>query len=575
MLKPASPWTTAERLGTGPRNGSTELLIVGPVGTLPMHCAKEIHRKTGGGNFERVTCTADSVALRTQVFGVTLSDDTEYSLFGQEPPNSAIYRAAGGTLFLEGLDRCNPHDAEWMRLLVARQPVKVDGNAAELDANTSVIASITYDWADRVEYAVPQWIRALFGEQVAVLEPLQNRPVDILRAMEWFSWEVAPEADSFGALWSNEAKKLFFGRQWAGGHEELRQVVRSVIAATAGELIGFDICQRILAGYESPGMKPIDNHRWQECYNSARGLLYIGRQISANEIYQWVEQFSRVASNRRLDPWSAGLRIVRGISSKYYYSSDRVHALIRTAYSSLCAELAEQGYLSSSFLANGDALPPGLQALLVNPLGPIKSAASVLPHMAHLVGSGRLQKVVPVKDVASRLTEDERIQVVLFCDDFGGTGQQISKQIVDALASDQQLRSVCESRSRAGRPVALGVVLGIGFAAALTRIQMSGPEWLPVFAHAGERLDESDRAFSSDSTIFPEPELRSWAKGLVVDQVGACLSPSWPGGFGDLQSLVVTADNAPNDTLPAIWRSGAVQGMPWKALFERVSSPSG
>ena len=575
MREPATPWTAAVRLGTGPRNSSTELLIVGPVGTLPVQCAREIHRKTGGGNFERVTCTADSVALRTQVFGVTVGDDTEYSLFGQEPPNSALYRAAGGTLFLEGLDRCNPNDAGWMRLLVTRQSVTVDGNSAELDANINAIASITYDWTDRVEHAVPQWIRALFGEQVAVLEPLQNRSVDILQAMEWFSWEVAPDAESFGALWSDEAKTLLFGRQWAGGHEELRQVVRSLVAATSGEMIGFNICQRILAGYESPGMKPIDNHRRQECYNFAQRLLYVGRQISANEIYQWVEQFSMVASNRRLDPWSAGLRIVRGISSKYYYSSDRVRVLIRTAYSSLCAELAEQGYLPSRFLADADALLPGLQALLVNPLGPIKSAASVLPHMAHLVGAGHLQEVVSIKDVASRLTEDERIQVILFCDDFAGTGQQITKQIVDALASDRQLRSVCEGRTRAGRPVAIGVVLGIGFADALRRIQMSGPRWLPVFAHAGERLDESDMAFSSCSTIFPEPELRSWAKALVVDQVGACLSPSWPGGFGDLQSLVVTADNAPNDTLPAIWRSGSVQGMPWKALFERASSPSG
>ena len=195
--------------------------------------------------------------------------------------------------------------------------------------------------------------------------------------------------------------------------------------------------------------------------------------------------------------------------------------------------------------------------------------------MAHLLGAGVQQEVVPVEHVSGRLAEDENTRVILFCDDFAGTGQQILTQLFEALGSDGVLQDVCESRAQEGRPVALGVVLGVGFADALRKIQMSGPKWLPVFAHAGDRLEESDRAFSATSSVFPESGLRAWAKTLVVDQVGGSLSPYWPGGFGDLQALVVTAYNSPNDTLPVIWKSGLVQGIAWKALFERASTPSG
>ena len=570
-----SPWSVAAQQRAGIGNDSDPLLILGPVGSLPLECAKELHRTSGGGNFERVSCTPDSVVLRVQVVGPPVDIDTEFPLFEPERPNSAVYRAAGGTLFFDCIDRCNPVDGDWIRLLLARQPVSVNGNTVELDPNTRVVASITDTWMDGIERAVPQWLKAVFGRRVVTLDRLGSRSDDILEAMDWFSSQAVSEDQSVETLWSNEAKELLVHRQWPGGYEELRDVVRSVIAANTGELITLDSCKRVIARYELSGMRAVDNYRRQECYDYSNGLLYMGRPTRAIEIYRWAEQFTRVAGKRRFDPWVPGLKIVQEISNRYYYSSDQLRILIRNAYSSLCVELADRGYISNWSSAGSDGPLPDLQALLVNPLGPVKSSAGVLPHMAHLLGAGRQQEVVPVENVSNRLTEDENTQVVLFCDDFAGTGHQILTQIVRALANDKVFQGVCESRAVAGRPIALGVILGVGFADALTKIRMSGPKWLPVFVHAGERLEESDRAFSFSSSIFPDPELRAWAKALVVDEIGGSLVPRWPGGFGDTQALVVTADNSPNDTLPVIWCSGWVQGIEWKALFERASTPSG
>ena len=201
--------------------------------------------------------------------------------------------------------------------LLGRQAVKVNGNKVKLDPNTRIVASITDTWMDGVEYAVPQWLKAIFGKRIMLLDRLGSRPGDISEAIEWFSSQAAPESPSVETLWSNEARELLLFRQWPGGHEELRAVVRSLIATRTGEVISLDSCKRVLAKYESSGMKAVDNYRRQECHNYSNGLLYMGRPTYASEIYHWVEQFTKVANNRHFDPWLPGLRIVREISNRY------------------------------------------------------------------------------------------------------------------------------------------------------------------------------------------------------------------------------------------------------------------
>ena len=569
-----SPWANPARLGAEMVSDYSPVLIVGQIGSLPVECAREIHIATGGGNFERISCTPDASALRIQVAGLPADFDLEIPLVDSEPPNNAINRSFGGTLYLEFIDRCHPSDVAWIQMLLSRQTSEVNGHSLRLDPSTRVIASITVNLLEGIEFELPNWLRPPFAGRVVTIEPLGNRPADIIAAIEWFSHQAKQESQRIEVGWSTEARDFLVDHQWPGGHEELRDVVRSLIVAAPGKMISLDTCKEVFAQYDRPGMRALDIFRRQQCIDYSHGLQYMGRSISASEIYNWVGQFSMVASGRPFDPWDVGLRIVGAIHNKYYYSSDRLRILIREAYGELCNELAEKGFIQDWSPSELNPLPTTLQALLVNPLGPIKSSAAVLPHMAHLLGAGSRQVVAPAEEVGRILKRNKDIRLIFFCDDFTGTGQQILTNLIHALASDPTLKDVCESRSIAGRPVALGAVLGVGFANALSRIRNSGPSWLPVFAHAGEELGQSDRAFSVRSSIFPESALRDWSKDLIVNRVGSSLYPSQPGGFGNLQALVVTADNAPNDTLPVIWRSGDVQGVRWRALFERASSPS-
>ena len=70
-----------------------------------------------------------------------------------------------------------------------------------------------------------------------------------------------------------------------------------------------------------------------------------------------------------------------------------------------------------------------------------------------------MQRVVDVENVAHFLTENEAIRVILFCDDFAGTGQQILTELVGTLAGNEVLRELCENRSHEGKPIILSVVL--------------------------------------------------------------------------------------------------------------------
>ena len=413
-----SPWLRASQKALDLGSADVPLLLLGQVGSLPVECAKTIHAMAGSGNFERVICSPDSVQFRTQVFGVTLVRDEDFPLFDPEPPIGALQRAVGGTLFFDNLDRCNQDDVEWVRGILHREPVVVNGIRYELDPSTRVIASSLRSWVDSADYALPQWLKALFGERVIVLEPLENAD-EVSNAIHWFSRQALQEGQIQEPLWADKAKELLVGRSWPGDCEELRSVVISLVSASgATNRIELDLCQRILRNYDKSGIRPIDNSRRQECADYAQGIVYVGKQVRAKEIYDWVEQFSKIAEDARYDPWAVGLRMAHEISHRYFYSSDRLRILIRNAYQSLCGELREIGNFPQLPASPSDDYLPDLRALLVNPLGPVKSAAGVLPHMSHLLQAGIEQQVVPLEKVAEQLSLHEDIQVVLFCDDF-------------------------------------------------------------------------------------------------------------------------------------------------------------
>ena len=281
------------------------------------------------------------------------------------------------------------------------------GSQLSWDPSTRVIASITPSWREKVEHAIPQWVMASFDDRVISLKPLDSRPENALIAIEWFIWKASrTRADE--VYMSSEAKDLLVNHSWPGNYEELGKAVSLLAEAIdVGEVDTIDVCRRVIASSKTSGDGAVDRNRWEECRNCVSGLSYVGRPIEPHEVYQWASQFSKVSSDRRIDPWLPSLIIAKEMAHRYYYSADRIRALIRDAYRSLCDELAAKGYIADSLLTGTNDSFPRLQAALVNPLGPFKSSSGILPHLAHLLRNGPKQKILSIDEVAQFLSRND------------------------------------------------------------------------------------------------------------------------------------------------------------------------
>jgi hypothetical protein len=87
-------------------------------------------------------------------------------------------------------------------------------------------------------------------------------------------------------------------------------------------------------------------------------------------------------------------------------------------------------------------------------------------------------------------------------------------------------------------------------------------------------LSEEDKAFSTESRIFSNVHDKSETE-RVFKLVGEQLEKKYPLGYKNMQSLTIFWDNAPNDTLPALIKSGSIKVnneanlTEWIPLFSR------
>ena len=153
-------------------------------------------------------------------------------------------------------------------------------------------------------------------------------------------------------------------------------------------------------------------------------------------------------------------------------------------------------------------------------------------------------------------------------DDFCASGEQAA-QFLETLSEAFNSSPVLPSQYTTSRPLPIGFLFAVGFDDALRDLTAYHLPSVDIHVCAGRVLTDSDRAFRVDSSIYPR-ELRKNAKRLLVDIAGLQLEPNSPRGYKDVESLVVFGDNCPDNTLPAIHRSGLVNSRPWRPLFERA-----
>lgn len=151
----------------------------------------------------------------------------------------------------------------------------------------------------------------------------------------------------------------------------------------------------------------------------------------------------------------------------------------------------------------------------------------------------------------------DEIEHVILVDDFIGTGHQ-SCDFWHEEVDNKSLEQLSRDHSH----------LNFIYLALVGYIQ--GKEYIEsrinIEVILGQELNETFKCFSEASSIYPNPEIREEAKG-IMERKGRILVPDAPLGYGDLQLAIAFCHNTPDNSLPVIWADPIDRS--WIPLFAR------
>lgn len=208
-----------------------------------------------------------------------------------------------------------------------------------------------------------------------------------------------------------------------------------------------------------------------------------------------------------------------------------------------------------------------------NPLGPMKSPDAIHLILRSVSGLSPRRNAVEFDKLSKRIYEEANGLIVVFVDDFIGSGRQFETQMLNRILSNNELCQTLKAKREA--PVNFFMLVCVAYREGLRRsieALQAAPTWLKMTILAGDVLGPESKTFDSKSEIFPHAAIRSQAEEIVVQRIGRRLYPDAPQGWGNMQSLVVFEHNTPNNTLPVIWKDGYVGKQLWKAIFPRMGA---
>lgn len=273
---------------------------------------------------------------------------------------------------------------------------------------------------------------------------------------------------------------------------------------------------------------------------------YRGVMISDQRVRAWLDQFDRLEEQR----WMFNL--LKGIR---FYSGGLLREKLREGHGFVVRELAARGVAR----VETPRARKRTDNILISYFGGEGKRGGAYAKLYADENSIYHERVVAPEKLVERLTTLEDVEGVVFVDDFIGTGRTVSAQlvpIVERLAKDL---------NAGGVDLFLVAVAGFGGPAEGIRRKL---EALVPRSHVSvvDRLDESDRCFSTESTTFPDSGQRTAAR-QVATEYGRKLVKTHPLGHDGSEALVVFEMTCPNNSLPILWADGAAGN--WTALFPR------
>ena len=217
------------------------VIIQGETGTGKEMIARNIHlsSKRATANFIPIDCGAISDSLiENELFG-----HEKGSFTGADHVSIGKFEAAnGGTLFLDEVANMSLSAQSKLLRVLQEHVIYRLGGVKAIPVNVRILAASN-------EYLLDAVVKGKFredlyyrlNEYVIHIQPLRERPEDILYLANLFMKEVCAELSIGFLTFSNEVKKLLLNHKWTGNVRELRAVIRRVALISHEEVTVEDL----------------------------------------------------------------------------------------------------------------------------------------------------------------------------------------------------------------------------------------------------------------------------------------------------------------------------------------------
>jgi two-component system, NtrC family, response regulator HydG len=217
------------------------VIIQGETGTGKEMIARNIHlsSKRAAANFIPIDCGAISDSLiENELFG-----HEKGSFTGADNVSIGKFEAAnGGTLFLDEVANMSLSAQSKLLRVLQEHVIYRLGGVKAIPVNVRILAASN-------EYLLDAVVKGKFredlyyrlNEYVIHLQPLRERPEDIIYLANLFMKEVCAELSMELLTFSSEVKKLLLNHKWTGNVRELRAVIRRVALISHEEVTVEDL----------------------------------------------------------------------------------------------------------------------------------------------------------------------------------------------------------------------------------------------------------------------------------------------------------------------------------------------
>lgn len=269
--------------------------------------------------------------------------------------------------------------------------------------------------------------------------------------------------------------------------------------------------------------------------------LYRGKQITEDHVRAWLNQFDNYISQRLM------FKILQKIK---FYSQSEIRSKMNEAYNIIRRDIIQR-------IEYGKRKQSDIIVSYID--GPGKSGGGKYAKLFADENGIYAENVIERGKLADAIYKNERLQSIVFIDDFIGTGESAKQYFIE-------LKEDCND--------ILDSVNFKLFYIAITGFQKSKLEVeetinhlrLPIQVHICDTLDSQDICFNEDSYIFSDESERINAL-RIAHEIGSKLVKKYPLGYGDCQTAIVFSDSCPNNNLPILWKESS--SPEWMPLFKR------